>query len=156
MIIRLPAARPRPRTPDEARVIAAALAGALAALAPDLRDGPAITVGPRSREAAIRAGFRVVAEGQGDGNAALRLAAEQGYHQLLHPRGEDHVALDTVPGVKLLPMIVYRARAESALAAPARPRRWWSRTPAAPTSAASSPRSPACRRRPKACTARLC
>lgn len=91
----------------------------LAALAPDIRDCPAITVGPRSSEAAIRAGFRVVAEGQGDGNAALRLAAEQGYHQLLHPRGEDHVALDTVPGVKLLPMIVYRARAESALAAPA-------------------------------------
>jgi uroporphyrinogen-III synthase len=110
----LPAARPdailftSPRAPER-----------LAALAPGLKACPAITVGPRSSEAAVRAGFRVVAEGQGDGSAALRLAAGQGYYQLLHPRGEDHVALDAVPGVKLLPVIVYGARAESALAAPA-------------------------------------
>lgn len=88
----------------------------LAVLAPGLRDRPVVSVGPRSTEAALRAGFQVAAEGGGDGNAALRLAAERGYQQLLHPRGEDHVALEAVPGVQLLPMSVYRARAATALA----------------------------------------
>lgn len=87
----------------------------LVGITPDLRDCPVYTVGARTTEAAIRAGFAIAGEGQADGNAALQLAAAAGHRVILHPRGEDHIALSVPEGVRLQGLEVYRARAVSTL-----------------------------------------
>lgn len=108
----LPAARPdailftSPRAPER-----------LSPLAPELRGCPVFSVGPRTTQAALRAGFSVAGEGEGDGNSALRLAAGQGHREILHPRGEDHISLDVPQGVALVPLALYRARAVETLPA---------------------------------------
>lgn len=89
----------------------------LAEIAPELLDCPAYTVGARTTHAAQLAGFAVAGEGEGDGDAALLLAAARGNAEILHPRGEDHIALAVPQGVTLHGLTVYRARAVAALPA---------------------------------------
>lgn len=89
----------------------------LAAIAPALLGCPAYTVGARTAQAARIAGFAVGGEGEGDGNAALQLAAAQGNRVILHPRGEDHIALAVPADITLTALTVYRARAVEALPA---------------------------------------
>lgn len=89
-----------PRAPQE-----------LARHAPETLALPAYCVGPRTAQAAVRAGFAVEGQGESDGNAILRHMAGRGCRDILHPRGENHIELQIPEGLSLLGVAVYRAKA---------------------------------------------
>lgn len=87
----------------------------VAAVAPALRAWPVLCVGPRTAEAAARAGFRVDIAGETDGAAIVRDGAARGFRRLLQPCGENRIGIPLPAGVYIEPVPVYRASAVGAL-----------------------------------------
>jgi len=86
---------------------------------PVLRSIPAYAVGARTADVAAEAGFRVVAAGERDGNAALELAKRDGIHTLWHLAGKATAPLHVPAGMTLSHRAVYDAARVDALPPPA-------------------------------------
>ena len=71
---------------------------------------PVLAVGAATAAAARAAGFSEVIEGDRDGAALLKRAADQGFTRLLHLAGRDHMDLP-LPGGSMERRIVYAADA---------------------------------------------
>ncbi len=87
--------------------------------APELRAMPVLCVGPRTAEAARKAGFRVELAGETDGVAIVRAAFRQGYCRLLQPCGANRIDIPVPDGLTLHPIHVYQAVAADGLPADA-------------------------------------
>lgn len=110
-----------PDRPDAVLLTSARSAALLRAARPDLSPAiPLFAVGPRSAEAARAAGFTSVTATASDGQAALAAAVAAGHCRILHGRGTAHRRLAVPPGVELLPLPLYAARAARVLPAAAR------------------------------------
>ena len=75
---------------------------------------PCFAVGEATAAAAREAGFASIETGPADGAAALALAAEKGFRQILHLCGRDHVELSH-PNATVVSRAVYAADAAHAL-----------------------------------------
>ena len=82
------------------------------------RHLPCYAVGEATAAAAAEAGFADVRVGPDDGSSLLLMMAEDGVHDVFHPCGRDHLALD-LPGVAITRVPVYAAESAERLPVPA-------------------------------------
>lgn len=84
-------------------------------LPPALKGLPAYAVGPNTKEAVEKAGFRIVSTGATDGSAIVARAAADGRARILHLSGEQTARITSPPGTRLIRVPVYAARLAPAL-----------------------------------------
>lgn len=88
-------------------------------LPPEVRALPVYAVGEATADAARTAGLVIRATGTSDGSDALARAAADGHRDILHLRGEAAARLDSPAGVRVHPVVCYRASRMDSLPADA-------------------------------------